>query len=145
MIESSFEEPDIDGNTSPRTAEIEFTLIVSPCTVTTFEAESDISGSEVLYTLGEGSFEFGNYEFKQEPDCGYEQTYTVFNLPDEELVVHDSDQQKFLLSSSNDLEYMGVYQVVIRAEFQQPQILGGYSTTSQTIEFDLIIQPCTVE
>ena len=52
---------------------------------------------EIHYTLDTPSFSFGPYEFAQTPDCGYENSIAIHNLPDQ-YVVHDEDARTFTVA-----------------------------------------------
>lgn len=73
-------------------ASIEFTVIVYPCPVTSFETVPD-SFAPIDYTLGDSAnFIFGEYALTQDRDCGYSETVTVSGLPSAGFLVHQEDQ-----------------------------------------------------
>ena len=71
---------------------------------------------------------------------------TIENLPVErEYVEFDPDSKIFTIYKTTDELFLGVYQVVIRKEFEQYNIDKSTTTIMQTIEFELTVTSCTVE
>lgn len=98
----------------------------------------------LTYILDQPGFDFGSYAFEQVPDCGYDETITVSNLPDPPFVTHNTVGQLFTLTESSDLGVTGVYNIQIRSEFTQPLLSGGQDIITRQIDFTLTVSPCTV-
>ena len=61
-VESSFLQPQLVGGPLTITSQVEFTLIVNPCTVSSFDEISAPIGT-ITYVLGDATFSFGPYAF----------------------------------------------------------------------------------
>ena len=71
---------------------------------------------------------------------------TIENLPAEkEYVAFDPANKIFTIYKTTDELFLGVYQVVIKKEFEQYNIDKSTTTIMQTIEFELTVTSCTVE
>ena len=116
VISSEFEQPEILGGSSTITRTIEFTMTVTPCTVTSFDVVDSINS--FTYILGTPERNFGPYGFQQTPDCGYVETVSFENLPLGPNLTHDSVNQEFTLLENSDYTFTAVYNVVITSEFE---------------------------
>ena len=111
VITSEFEQPVISGGSDKVTQIIEFTMTVTPCTVTSFDVVDSINS--FTYILGTPERNFGPYGFQQTPDCGYVETVSFENLPLGPNLTHDSVNQEFTIVENTDYDFIGVYDVVI--------------------------------
>lgn len=62
----------------PMTVEYPFSIFVEPCIITDF---TTVPISKVFYTIGAQGVTSETYEFIQEPDCNYDVTFIVTDLP----------------------------------------------------------------
>ena len=125
-----------------QTISVTILVRVNPCLVDSFDVISDPI-DPIDYTLGTPSVTFGPYEFAQSPDCGYPVTITFVNL-DETFINHDPVLREFTIQQTDDLTKLGIYQVGVRATFDQPDYTGAVTPVSNLLEFDLTVRPCTV-
>lgn len=87
---------------------IEFRLTVSPCLVQSLDVVSDPIGPQV-YILDTPSITFGPYAFAQTPNCGYEMTESIDNLPPEPFVVRNPATNLFTVARTSDESAIGVF------------------------------------
>ena len=64
---------------SMKTLEATFDIIVDPCQVQ--KLEGTVSNPKLIYNVGEPTATGAGLIYTQTPDCGYEVTSTVGNLP----------------------------------------------------------------
>lgn len=70
IVRSSFIQPQLDAPDIEVTSQVEFSLVVNPCTVSSFDVVSAPIGT-ITYVLGDPALPFGSYQFAQSPDCSY--------------------------------------------------------------------------
>ena len=46
---------------------------------------------------------------------------------------------------TSDDNFIGIYDVTILSEFDQPFVDGSTTTVSETIEFQLVVNPCSID
>ena len=105
--------------------EIEFELRVNPCFVNSYTVSSALI-SPVSYSLQDPEMTFGPYSFEQSPDCGYDETVTIGNLPT--FVTHNLESKDFTIAQTSNTSLVGVFNIIIRSTFEQPDILGDTTT-----------------
>ena len=99
----------------------------------------------ISYVLGDPSETFGPYGFAQDPPCGYPETVTIVNEPDEPLFTHDEEQRTFMLNESIDDRFLGTYFIEITSQFLQRNIDGTQTPVSRTLYVQLTVTPCIVQ
>ena len=61
------------------TSEQDFTVYIEPCLITSYDSLQTVSSIE--YAIGALSLTGGSYAFVQTPECGYDESVTILNLP----------------------------------------------------------------
>lgn len=122
---------------------IKYTLTVTPCLVETFTAEKTLSTIE--YTLGDSTITYGPYSFKQSPDCGYDMTVSDQNLPKDTYLTHDKTNGEFTILKSEKYEFVGIYDVIIKSVFLQPELDGSSKPVEAQFSFKIRVSPCFVD
>ena len=97
---------------SPMFVEYDFTIFIEPCIVNTYSDTLKVTLIE--YFIGDPTLVDGNYMFKQDPFCGYDETVTVSNVP--AFAVHNDVSADFGVPTNSDLSLIGEYIITIRSE-----------------------------
>ena len=78
------------------------------------------------------------------PNCGYVETISVAGLPGSLYLTHSQTTRSFTIAQTNDYGFLGLYNVVIKSEFEQPNIYKVMDLVSKTISFTITVSPCIV-
>ena len=70
------------------------------------------------YTLGDEAKTGGSYQFLASQDCPSAPKMTVEGLPD--FVTHNEETSDFTISSTDDLDLVGTYSIIIRGTILIP-------------------------
>ena len=123
-------------------AKFDFTIFIEPCAISSYFASPDITLIE--YFIGDSSLTDGDYGFTQDPACGYDETITVTGLPS--FVTHEETDKNFKITSTSDLNLIGVYPVTIKSVILVPTDSTKTDFIEEMVEytFDIRIEPCQI-
>ena len=96
--------------TTTISAEQIVTVIIEPCTVTSYTATTSITS--MIYKIGEPDLT-SFYAFDESPVCNYPEIVTVTNLP--AFIVHNEAASSITIPSSLDLNRVGQYTVTVKS------------------------------
>ena len=90
-----------------------FTVSIKLCKITV-----DSPTGHMGYTLGDEAKTGGSYEFLASQDCPSAPTITVEGLP--EFITHNEETSDFTISSTDDLDLIDTYSIIIRGTILIP-------------------------
>ena len=101
----------------------------------------------VDYTLGDNGFFLGDYTYKQDLACGYVEIETlVGTIPDPSFFEFLNDENRFELTKTEEIAFVGIYPMQIESKINVPIGLSNSPTLDPketTINLTLnVINPC---
>jgi len=115
--------------------EYEFTILIEPCLVTTYQPTTKIT--EIVYNIGALEMTDGLYVFDEDPVCNYSETVTLTDLPT--FATHNEASSDFTIPQTGDLDLLGEYTVKIRSEICVPDDHTNDSCSPFVSEYDFTI------
>lgn len=121
---------------------IEFSINVQPCIPVSLNVLDQVDS--FTYNLGQIGITSSAYSFVTDPDCGYDLTYQVLDLPS--FVTHLAASRNFQLDATSDVGLLGDYTVTVNAEVEyfidETETVTDVLLASQS--FTITVQPCQI-
>ena len=112
--------------------EYNFSIYIEPCLITSYDSLQTVSSIE--YAIGALSLTGGSYAFVQTPECGYDESVTILNLPS--FLTHNELSADFTVSALSDLSLIGEYTITVRSEIMVPTDYTKSSFDTILVEYN---------
>lgn len=102
---------------TPFVIEFDILIIIDPCIVDSYF--DTLTAQTIEYAIGSAAqIHISPYEFTQTPNCGYQETVSLKNLPS--MVTHNPMANDFTVPKNADLSQIGLYSVTLISKIQVP-------------------------
>ena len=149
-VQVTLDVPDgFTGNFVQELVEIPLELRVQGCAITSFTASPADLGT-FTYTVGDATTTLGPYTLIQDDDCGYVPTQVLLvqapsdTLPDPSWFTFNSNSNDFLITKTEELDYVGTYNLKVEATIQVPDGFDG-NFLPRVVEIPFVMEvlnPC---